>query len=144
MSGGEIILIMLFVLIFFGADKIPEVARGLGKGIREFKKAADEIKSELLNDTAEIRNELNDIRTEVVKSASDMQHEMKKVGTEVQQSSSEFRNEIKNIAGQNQDTSYEVYDELKESKKAPSAETSKNKDKPAENNTDGGDMGAYI
>ncbi len=35
----EIILIVLVVLVFFGAKKIPELAQGLGKGIREFKKA---------------------------------------------------------------------------------------------------------
>lgn len=44
---GEIVLILLLVLIFFGARKIPELARGLGKGIREFKDATREIKSEI-------------------------------------------------------------------------------------------------
>ena len=39
LGTGEIILILLIVLIFFGAKKIPELAQGLGKGIREFKKA---------------------------------------------------------------------------------------------------------
>ncbi len=39
----ELLLILLAVLIFFGAKKIPELAQGLGKGIREFKKAAREI-----------------------------------------------------------------------------------------------------
>lgn len=39
-------LIMVVILIFFGANKIPELARGLGKGIREFKDASSEIRSE--------------------------------------------------------------------------------------------------
>jgi sec-independent protein translocase protein TatA len=39
LGGGEIILILSFVLIFFGAKKLPELARGLGQGIKEFKKA---------------------------------------------------------------------------------------------------------
>jgi sec-independent protein translocase protein TatA len=39
----EILLIFLLVLLIFGGKKIPEVARGLGKGIREFRKAKDEI-----------------------------------------------------------------------------------------------------
>jgi len=43
----ELILILLIILIFFGAKKIPELARGLGKGIREFKDASKEIKSEI-------------------------------------------------------------------------------------------------
>lgn len=44
---GELILIFLVVLLVFGAKRIPEIARGLGKGIREFKNATTEIKSEL-------------------------------------------------------------------------------------------------
>ena len=36
LGGPEIILIVLFVLLFFGAKKIPELARGLGRGIKEF------------------------------------------------------------------------------------------------------------
>lgn len=42
-------LIMVVILIFFGANKIPELARGLGKGIREFKDASREIRSEIEN-----------------------------------------------------------------------------------------------
>ena len=43
----EIILILLIVLLLFGAKRIPEIARGLGKGIREFKDATNDIKQEL-------------------------------------------------------------------------------------------------
>ena len=50
-GGWEWIVIVLFVVIFFGAKKIPEIARGLGKGIREFKDATKEIKKEI-DDTA--------------------------------------------------------------------------------------------
>lgn len=39
----EILLILFVILIFFGAKKIPELAQGLGKGMREFKKATREI-----------------------------------------------------------------------------------------------------
>ncbi|WP_317197858.1 Sec-independent protein translocase subunit TatA/TatB [Hymenobacter pini] len=48
-GGGELMVIVLFILIFFGANKIPELARGLGKGIREFKDASREIRSEIEN-----------------------------------------------------------------------------------------------
>lgn len=44
---GEILLILLIVLIFFGAKKIPELAQGLGKGIREFRKATRDIQDEI-------------------------------------------------------------------------------------------------
>ncbi len=42
----ELILIALVVLVFFGSKKIPELAQGLGKGIREFKKATREIQED--------------------------------------------------------------------------------------------------
>lgn len=48
-GGGEIILIMLVALILFGGDKLPELARGLGKGIRDFKDASEGVKRELTN-----------------------------------------------------------------------------------------------
>ncbi|MBC7390730.1 MAG: twin-arginine translocase TatA/TatE family subunit [Opitutaceae bacterium] len=43
----EIILILLIVILLFGAKKIPELAKGLGKGIREFKDASKDITSEI-------------------------------------------------------------------------------------------------
>lgn len=46
-GGWELVVIALVVVIFFGAKKIPEIARGFGKGIREFKDATKEIKSEI-------------------------------------------------------------------------------------------------
>ncbi len=47
LGGWEILLILMVLLIFFGAKKIPELARGLGKGIKEFKDATKEIKDEI-------------------------------------------------------------------------------------------------
>lgn len=47
MGMWEVILILLVVLLLFGAKKIPELARGLGRGIREFKDATQEIRSEI-------------------------------------------------------------------------------------------------
>jgi sec-independent protein translocase protein TatA len=44
---GEWIIIGLFVLVFFGAKKIPDFAKGLGKGIREFKDAVKDVKKEV-------------------------------------------------------------------------------------------------
>lgn len=49
-GGWELIVIALFIVIFFGAKKIPEIARGMGKGIREFKDATKEIKKEIDED----------------------------------------------------------------------------------------------
>lgn len=46
-SGGEIVFILFIVIMVFGADKIPEIARGLGKGMRTLKDATNDIKSEI-------------------------------------------------------------------------------------------------
>jgi len=43
----ELLVIFIVVLMLFGSKRLPELARGLGKGIQEFKKAANEFKSEL-------------------------------------------------------------------------------------------------
>ena len=48
-GGGELMLILVFILIFFGANRIPELARGLGKGMRQFRDATNEIRSEIEN-----------------------------------------------------------------------------------------------
>jgi len=47
MGGGEIILVLALVLILFGAKKLPELAKGLGKGINEFKKATRDVTDEI-------------------------------------------------------------------------------------------------
>ena len=47
LGGWEIILILAVVLILFGAKKLPELAKGLGTGIKEFKKATREVTDEL-------------------------------------------------------------------------------------------------
>jgi|TARA_Y100001949_G_C15944070_1_gene311559 sec-independent protein translocase protein TatA len=52
-GGWEWIIIGLIVVIFFGANKIPEIFRGFGKGIREFKEASKEIKKEIEKDSSE-------------------------------------------------------------------------------------------
>jgi sec-independent protein translocase protein TatA len=49
LGGPEIFAILFVVILLFGAKKIPELARGLGKGIREFKDASSGIKSEIEN-----------------------------------------------------------------------------------------------
>ena len=47
LNGWEIVLIMAVVLVLFGAKKLPELARGLGQGIKEFKKATRDVTDEL-------------------------------------------------------------------------------------------------
>ena len=53
----EIALIVLFVIILFGGKKIPELARGLGLGLKEFRKATSEIKDEVQNAAEDVNND---------------------------------------------------------------------------------------
>ncbi|SFG51195.1 Sec-independent protein translocase subunit TatA/TatB [Pontibacter chinhatensis] len=49
LGGTEVVLILFVILLLFGAKRIPELAKGLGRGIREFKDATKEIKSDIEN-----------------------------------------------------------------------------------------------
>ncbi len=60
LGGGEILLILLFILIFFGAKKIPDLAQGLGKGIREFRKAARDIQEDVEKEVKQIEKPSDD------------------------------------------------------------------------------------
>jgi len=61
-SGAEIFVILLIVVMLFGADKLPEIARGLGKGMRQVKDATNDIKREIKNSA-----EKNDIDIDIAK-----------------------------------------------------------------------------
>jgi sec-independent protein translocase protein TatA len=56
----EILLIGMFVLIFFGAKKIPDFMKGLGKGVREFKDAMSNVKSEIESPAKEPERKIED------------------------------------------------------------------------------------
>ncbi len=47
LGGPEVFIVIFAILLLFGAKKIPELARGMGRGIREFKDATKEIKDEI-------------------------------------------------------------------------------------------------
>jgi sec-independent protein translocase protein TatA len=65
-SGAEIIIVILVVVMLFGAKKIPELAQGLGKGMKEFKKATDDIKREI-KDESDIINKVKDFKDDISK-----------------------------------------------------------------------------
>ena len=63
-SGGEIAFVVFIVVMVFGADKVPDIARGLGKGMRTLRQATDDIKSEITK-SAEDRGINSDIAKDV-------------------------------------------------------------------------------
>ncbi|MCG1035066.1 Sec-independent protein translocase subunit TatA/TatB [Polaribacter sargassicola] len=70
-SGPEIMVIMLIVVMLFGADKIPEIARGLGKGMRQIKDATNDIKKEI-NDSATKNGIDTDLTKDINKQISEV------------------------------------------------------------------------
>lgn len=71
LGGGEVMVILLFVLMFFGSEKIPDIARGLGKGIREVKDAMNGVQDELKGGLREAEKEINKIKGDVTKDLPD-------------------------------------------------------------------------
>lgn len=64
-GGPEIIIILVVVLLLFGGKKIPELAKGLGKGIKDFRKATED--SKIKDDIKDIASEFNDLKSNVDK-----------------------------------------------------------------------------
>lgn len=58
-GGTEIVVIILFIVIFFGSKKIPEIARGLGRAMREVNDASNEIKKEIRDNATSIKDNLD-------------------------------------------------------------------------------------
>jgi len=74
-GGPEIFVTLLIVVMVFGADKLPEIARGLGKGMRQIKDATNDIKREIktsaekndidIDVAAKVRKEINKVKDNV-------------------------------------------------------------------------------
>lgn len=74
-SGPEIAFILFIVLMVFGADKVPEIARGLGKGMRQIKDATNDIKTEItksaekqgldIDITKDVKEEIDKVKDDV-------------------------------------------------------------------------------
>lgn len=94
MSGGEILLIFLAILVLFGADKMPGIARSIGRGMREFQKAADEIKSELVNSTSDLRDEVNNIRSDIQDNISQTSDTLKDTKDEIRATMNNTTNQV--------------------------------------------------
>ena len=71
-SGGEVVLVMLLALLFFGSKAIPDIAKTMGKGLREFKKATNEIKREINDYSSDIKKDIDDVSSSVNKETKDI------------------------------------------------------------------------
>jgi len=64
-SGGELVVIMLVAVMFFGKKGIPNVARTMGKGIRQFRDATQDIQRDILSSTQELQDEVKKQRKDI-------------------------------------------------------------------------------
>ncbi|MCF6349826.1 MAG: twin-arginine translocase TatA/TatE family subunit [Flavobacteriaceae bacterium] len=90
-SGQEIVIIVIIAVMLFGADKIPEVARSLGKGMRQIKDATNDVKREISKsakkggiDTGfinDIKNEVKDVKKSVTDNFKDLTGPIKRKKT---------------------------------------------------------------
>jgi sec-independent protein translocase protein TatA len=87
-GGAEIILIMLFILMFFGSKSIPGIARTLGKGMREIQHASNEIRNEIKQTTDQIKKDalIGSELDETIRTLERRQEEtISKINSEIQQ-----------------------------------------------------------
>jgi sec-independent protein translocase protein TatA len=87
-GGTEIILIMLFILMFFGSKSIPGIARTLGKGMREIQHASNEIRNEIKQTTDQIKKDalIGSELDETIRTLERRQEEtISKINSEIQQ-----------------------------------------------------------
>ncbi|QTD36304.1 twin-arginine translocase TatA/TatE family subunit [Polaribacter batillariae] len=75
-SGPEIVVIMLIVVMVFGADKIPEIARGLGKGMRQIKDATNDIKQEIKDSSENVGVDTKSITKDINKEISSVKEDI--------------------------------------------------------------------
>ena len=59
LGGGEIFVVLMVVLLFFGSKRIPEVARNLGRGMRQFRNAANDIQRDIADSVKEVKDKID-------------------------------------------------------------------------------------
>lgn len=58
LGGGEIFVIMMVILLFFGSKRIPEFARSLGKGLKHFRNATNEIQRDITDSVKDVKSQI--------------------------------------------------------------------------------------
>jgi len=82
-SGQEIIFALLIALLLFGSKEIPKLARTFGKGMKEFKRATDDIKQEFENSTPDLMEDIKDIKNNLTKDANEIKRNITKDANDI-------------------------------------------------------------
>lgn len=100
-GGGELLLILVVILMLFGSDKIPEIARTLGKGMAQLKHATNEIKHEIQKGAEEngldVKSVTGGIQEEIAQAKESMNNTLNPV--ELQNPVTEIKEEFENLSG---------------------------------------------
>jgi len=82
-SGQEIIFAVLIALLLFGSKEIPKLARTFGKGMKEFKRATDDIKREFETASPEVMDDFKDIKNNLTKDATKIKKNLTKDANDI-------------------------------------------------------------
>jgi sec-independent protein translocase protein TatA len=82
-SGQEIIFVVLIALLLFGSKEIPKLARTFGKGMKEFRRATEDIKREFESSTPELSQDFKEIKKNLTKDAEEIKRNLTKDADEI-------------------------------------------------------------
>ena len=82
LGGGEVFLVVLVIIMLFGSDKLPDLVKGLGKGMREINDAKNQIQNEIQKSTGGVREE-------IIKHTTEIQTEIEQIGQSVKRQMNE-------------------------------------------------------
>ena len=98
-SGGEIFFIMFIVVMVFGADKIPGIAKGLGKGMRQLKDATEDIKQEIQK-SAEKQGIDTSFVDDIKKNVDEVKGSIDSgIGKDIKKGIDEVKKNVENVTG---------------------------------------------
>jgi sec-independent protein translocase protein TatA len=99
LGGGEVFLIVMVMLMFFGSDKLPGIAKGLGKGLRELNDAKSQIQDEIARGTEGVASQIR-------KHTEEVQEEINKAGEGI-------KKQVGNVNSAMEDQARSIEDTLK-------------------------------
>jgi sec-independent protein translocase protein TatA len=100
----EIVFIFIAALLIFGPKKLPEIGKTLGKGMREFKKATDDLKSNWEEHTRDTESPIHELKQTVNEIKADMENATAEVTADVEESATEIKSEVEDATNLDEKT----------------------------------------
>lgn len=135
-STGEVFIILIFILIFFGSESIPNMARTFGRTLRQIRDATDDIKRDIRNSTSEIEKDLKNARDDIGKTTKDVSDAFLNKTKEFEDIGSTFKRNVESTGSETISNKRKPVTE-KYIKKDDAKQAEKNiKNQPLANNSD--------